>query len=361
MLKLDAQWRPGSFTKNFSWGDPKDGLVRLHEAIVVGFDGEIKNVTRKDFRSRIARLNRPDFIPLNFFLLNAVFDGESFVLVDELAYQALTRRHDGDFDALALLAFNNSYVGQWVGADQWQRYPAAWAYHYVIDRLAGQFQWDTASISADDIQRFVASDRRYTGATSRKLATNLAYMYRVGGLRQFSTAKVTRLWANAVFLCLDRLSAESGELTSEPVADDLVSKLERSKFEKLSGLESLDRALAVEALCKLYAACGGMQRWSVERVHERQQILIPHINQYLGSNEPWLVVDPLDATLAKAVPQACAMLARYVAGFEEIGGADSFDIEGFVKSRTQDAIGHIRALNISPRLSAEDLLRLTRD
>lgn len=360
MLKHDAQWRPGSFTKNFSWGQPADGLVRLYEAIVVGFDGKIEDVARRDFRSRVARLGRPDFIPLNFFLLNHVVAGESVILVDELVYHALTRPHGSDFDALALLAFNNSYVGRWVGAEQWQRYPAAWAYFYVTQRLSGQLLWDAASVTADDIEKFVARDARYTGETSRKLATNLAYMYKVGGLERFSASTVTRLWADAVFLCLDRIVAETGDLAGQATAEELADGLERTQFSRLSGLDSLDRELAIEPLCKLYSACGGMRRWSVESVHARQQILIPHINQYLGSNEPWLVVDPLDATLVKAIPQACAMLARYLAGFEEIGNPDSFDIESYVKARTQDAIGHLRALNISPRLSSEDLLRITR-
>ena len=360
MLNLEAQWRPGSFTKNFSWGQPGEGLEKLHEAIRVGFDGKIENVPRASFRARIVPLGRPDFIPLNFFLLNQVVDQQSYVVVDELVYADLTKPHDRDFDALALFAFNSSYVGTWTGAELWQKYPAAWAFFYVTDRLAQKSSWKTQSATADDIEDFVAGDRRYTGQTSRKLATNLAYMYKVGGLSRLSTSKVDRLWADIVFLALDRLVAEDGSMDAVSSLDYLLDLLEKSRFRQLSGLDSLGRNLAVEPLCKLYMACGGISRWSIERVHERQKVLIPHINQYLGSNEPTLFVDPKDATLMKAIPEACAMLARYVAGFAEIDDPASFDIESYVKARTQDAMANLRALNVSPRLSAEDLLRLTR-
>ncbi|MHA3841002.1 hypothetical protein ACX0GZ_07270 [Sphingomonas aestuarii] len=360
MLQLDAQWRPGSFTKNFSWGRSHEGLRNLHEAIRVGFDGRIEPVSRTEFRRRISSLGRPDFIPLNFFLLNDIVDGESVVLIDELAYSALTRDHDKDFDALALLAFNTSYVGSWKGAEAWQKYPATWAFFYITERVATELKWDTASVNADDIERFIKSSPRYTGETSRKLATNLSYMFKVGGLSRLSDGKVTRLWADATFLVLDRVSAERHALNAELSVDDLIDGLNRSRFDRLSGIASLDRTLAIEPLCKLYAACGGINRWSVEYVHQRQQILIPHINQYLGSNEPWVMVDPLDATLSKAVPQACAMLARYVAGFEELGPPSDFDVESYVRNRTQDALAHLKALNINPKMSAEDLMKITR-
>ena len=361
MLKSDAQWRPGSFTKNYAWGQPKEGLRRLHEAIRVGFNNDIVPVSRNLFRSRISGLGRPDFIPLNFFLLNAIQDGESVILVDELVYQALTRPHDADFDSLALLAFNNSFVGTWVTAEGWQRYPAVWAFHYITERLALQLRWDTDKVDADDIEEFVSKDPRYQGATSRKLATNLAYMYKVGGIAQLSASSVDENWANAVFLALDRLSAESSDFDAQATMEDLLGMLRLTRFDRLSGIDSFDRQLALEPLCRLYSACGGLSRWTVERVHERQHILIPHVNQYLGSNQPWAVVDPLDPSLIKAIPQACAMLARYFAKFEDVGDPAKFDVISFVKDRTQNALYHLRALHINPRMSAEDLLKLTRD
>ena len=63
------EWRPGSFTKNFSWGKER-GLRELHQVIRVGFDGKMTDVPRALFRRRVQRSGRPDFIPLNFFLFN---------------------------------------------------------------------------------------------------------------------------------------------------------------------------------------------------------------------------------------------------------------------------------------------------
>src|SRR3954465_5927488 len=97
-----AEWRPGSFTKNYSWGPLSDGLRRLYESIRVGFDGILEPVARTEFRRRIAPLGRPDYIPLNFFLFNEVRNGVSYVAVDELVFQALTFRHGSQFDKLAL-------------------------------------------------------------------------------------------------------------------------------------------------------------------------------------------------------------------------------------------------------------------
>ena len=122
-------WRPGSFTKNFSWGPPSGGLRQLHESIRVGFDGELKDVPRKIFRNRLTTSGRIDYIPANFFLYNKVVDGVDYIIVDELVFQALEVDHSRRFDRLALTAFNLSNVGRWQGAASYQKYPALWA-HY---------------------------------------------------------------------------------------------------------------------------------------------------------------------------------------------------------------------------------------
>lgn len=45
-------WRPGSFTKNFSWGDGA-GLSELHAVIRAGFNDTMADVPRDEFRDRI--------------------------------------------------------------------------------------------------------------------------------------------------------------------------------------------------------------------------------------------------------------------------------------------------------------------
>ena len=103
MPYVDQQWHPGSFTKNFGWGSDR-GLRELHEVIRAGFDRALTDVPREVFRARVARLGRPDFIPMNFFLLNGTIDGRDHILVDELVFQALEFDYSERFDRLALFA-----------------------------------------------------------------------------------------------------------------------------------------------------------------------------------------------------------------------------------------------------------------
>jgi hypothetical protein len=108
-------WKPGSFTKNFSWGPLTDGLLRLHESIRLGFNGQMADVPREVFRERVKAYERPDFIPMNFFLFNRRVAGIDYIVADELVFQALNFPHSPRFDKLALFTFNfpmrgNSHV-----------------------------------------------------------------------------------------------------------------------------------------------------------------------------------------------------------------------------------------------------------
>ncbi|MEQ1883016.1 MAG: hypothetical protein ABL878_18845, partial [Burkholderiales bacterium] len=212
------EWRPGSFTKNFSWGSPEYGLRVLHEMIRVGFNGNLEDVPRSQFRDRVQGSDRPDYIALNFFLFNKSVGGVDHIIADELVFQALTSEHSPRFDKLALFAFNFSYVGHWKGAAPYQRRPALWAFHYVADKVRKAYSWDTSRVTADDIEFFIKNDPRYTGATTRKLATNLKYLYSIGRLSEFASQKVERWWVDALFLALDRIiedRAAHGKTTTE--------------------------------------------------------------------------------------------------------------------------------------------------
>lgn len=94
-------WRPGSFTKNFSWGN-NQGLRALYENIRIGFDNTLQAVPREEYRRRVASAGRPDFIPVNFFLFNKVKDGTDYLIVDELVFQALNSKHSRRFDKLLI-------------------------------------------------------------------------------------------------------------------------------------------------------------------------------------------------------------------------------------------------------------------
>ena len=356
------EWHPGSFTKNFSWGPSDRGLRELHNLIRVGFDGRLEDVPRTIFRARVRELGRPDYIPLNFFLYNKIKFGTDFVVVDELVFQALNFRHSANFDKLALFAFNLSMVGTWKRAAPYQRRPALWAFHYVADRLGPLLEWDAKKISADDIERFVSSDSRYHAETARKLATNLAYLYGQGRLAEYKTKRAERWWLSALFLMLDRFCEEllaGGVVAQEERYEEYAIK---GGFHSISGPRSVERDLAFFHFTKLYGACGGRSRFSEEATLERQKILLPDIQHFANNPEPIGVFHPSDPKARGAVPRACAMLAQYVAGFEWIplDDLEDFDVEVYVRNRTQQALQYLHEHEISPRMSVEELLQLTR-
>jgi hypothetical protein len=169
-------WRPGSFTKNFSWGQPGSGLSHLHKAINVAFDGEALDVERNLARRRLRTAGLVDYIPANFFLLNRV-NGRSFIVADELVRTALSHPANRSFDRLAVFALHLSLAGAWLGARPEQRYPAEWAKHFVVSRVFASGQWNGSIMNAGEIESFISSYPDYSGVWAKKASTNLNYIY----------------------------------------------------------------------------------------------------------------------------------------------------------------------------------------
>jgi hypothetical protein len=308
-------------------------------------------------------LGRPDYIPLNFFLLNEVRGGVSYVAVDELVFQAITYRHSGQFDKLAMFAFNLSRVGRWSGAAAYQNRPALWAYHYVADRVGPDFEWNAGRISADDIERFVTGDPRYTGKTARKLATNLHYLFQVGKLRDFSSKKPERWWLSAIFLTLDRsVPAEGIEFGGLGEAR-LLGQLASAGFWLLSGRRSAAKDIAAAYFVALYAACGGRLRFSDEAVLERERQLVPnHVSNEAPEPRAIGVFHPTNPVARSAIPHACRVLAKYLAGFEifESEDLDDFDVETYIRERTEAALSELDRRGVRPKISGDELTQLMR-
>ena len=359
----EQDWKPGSFTKNFSWGPPANGLLELYESIRIGFAGEMQDVPRELFRQRVSQSGHSEYIPINFFLFNKSKDGLDYLIADELVFQALTARHSSSFDKLAVFALNLSYVGRWTGADAAQRRPALWANSYITEKVAGDYAWNTKKISADDIERFVAGNPRYKAKSARKLSTNLNYIYGIGHLSDFAGKRVERWWVDALFLALDRL-IEDKELDGERVSPERYgSLLGRSSFAQIAGARSLEKDLATKHLVALYTACGGRERFSDQHVRERTELTIPDVQWFAANdNRPQGAVHPSNPRILKTIPRACAMLAKY-AGFEVIDAdeLEVFDLQDFIRLHTQQALTRLRQGNVTPTMSVEELMRLTRD
>jgi len=354
------EWHPGSFTKNFSWGPD---LKVLHEMIRVGFADDFADVPRSKFRQRVRNNERPDYVALNFFLYNETRGGVDYVVLDELVFQALSFPHGPHFDRLALFAFNFSNVGRWKGASSFQRRPALWAHHYVADRVGPTFGWDTSRISADDIESFVSNDERYVGKTTRKLSTNLNYLYKVGRLDGYRSPKPERWWLSSLFLALDR-SVKPDQIGAGKLADAaLMGELMRSGFGAIGGKRSVAKDIAAGYFTSLYGVCGGLGRFVEEAVQDRERLLIPS----LIPNEPPAggkigVFHPTNPTARNAIPNICKVLAKYAAGFElfDAENLDDFNIESYIKSQTESALRSLKQLGVKPAISSDDLTRLTR-
>jgi hypothetical protein len=356
-------WRPGSFTKNFSWGRDS-GLRELYEIIRVGFDGVMEDVPRSTFRARVKIRNRPDFIAINFFLFNKPIDGTDYIIADELVYQALTAAHSSTFDKLALFAFNLSMCGRWAGSHPYQRRPALWANKYIVEHVSAELGWDTKSISADDIQDFVAGDVRYQAETTRKLATNLYHLYSVGGISRFSEPRISRWWVDSLFLMLDRVIEDrslDGKATPEGLYGSLLAVFD---FLPLTGGSTVEKELATKHLVALYSACGSRERFSDKLVNDRTNLLLPEVQNYIANDSrPGGAVHPTNPRILKSIPRICAMLAKYIAGFDFItpDEMEEFDLEEFIRRRTEEALRQLREKDITPTMTADEIMRITRE
>lgn len=362
MADQAEEWRPGSFTKNFSWGTEK-GFAQLYESIRIGFDLKLEDVPRKTFRERLKDVKRPDYIPINFFLFNRPKGGEDHLIVDELVFQAITGNHGPRFDKLALFAFNFSYVGVFKRAEAYQRYPARWATGYVRERVAGSHGWNTALVSADDIERFLAENPRWKAEGERKVATNLAHLYKIGRISDLKSDRVDRWWVDALFLALDRLIEDRSLSGQATLPSEYLSILTRSNFAAVSGKRSIEKDLAAKHLVRLYSACGGRERFSPEAVAARTELLAQDLRDWAGPNDPDPIgaIHPTNVRILKSIPPTCAMLA-VEAGFELLSSMamDEFDADDFIRESARAALDRLKAQGIQPTMSAEELLKLTR-
>lgn len=359
--QVPEDWKPGSFTKNFSWGPKSDGLVRLHESIRLGFAGKMENVPRKTFRERLQAAGLNDFIPMNFFLFNHRIEDIDYIVADEIVFQALTFDHSPRFDKLAIFALNFSYAGKFARATAEQRRPALWAHHYVRDRLGKQLRWDTSKVNANDIEAFLEGSANYKGQISRrKTATNLAYLYEAGGLAELKDSSIQRWWVDSLFLALDRL-IDDRKLDKKLTSDNMLgSLLHQSGFSELTGPRSLERELGSGHIVHLYAWCGGRERFSEKHV---EQVTKEKLKEFAmpNDNDPAGAVHPTNPRILKTIPKICAMLAKD-AGFEILDADElaNFDLETFIREHTRQALRMLQEKGIEPTMSSDELLRLTR-
>jgi len=347
-------WRPGSFTKNFRWGNRKsDGFIALHETINIGFNGEIQAVRRDEFRRRVRSFGRIDLIPVNFFLMNKIIEGESWLLPDELVFNAILFPHNSDFDNLAFSVFCMSYVGHYKGAKAGQDFPSLWSKHYISDQVAKN-NWSLDQVTANDIERFLKNSNNYKAKTSRKVATNLNYIIQLFDHKTYISDRLSRWWANALFACLDRIS-----LFDANAADSLnisLTNLAKINFIGISGKTSIEKKLAIPHLIKLYHQCGGINRYDEDFVNS----LDVEFEQSNSSN-PIVAIHPKNVANKKTMPRYCANLAK-LAGFHVINAdfLSEFDERTFNIENVNKAIQYLVQQGLTPNVDPEEFMKLLR-
>jgi hypothetical protein len=190
----------------------------------------------------------------------------------------------------------------------------------------------------------------------------LNYLYQIGRLAELNTSRVQRWWVAALFLAMDRLIDDRQAQKQRTPTKDWTTLLDLSNFHFITGRRSVERDLATRHLLKLYDACGARERFSEEQTRERQKVLLPDIQYFANSNDPLEALHPSNPAIVKTVPRACAMLAAY-AGFItlELDQLAELDIPAFVKNFTRETLEKLRARGVSPTLTADELMRLTRE
>lgn len=166
-----------------------------------------------------------------------------------------------------------------------------------------------------------------------------------------------------MFLTLDRVIEDRRSSNKSVSISKYLDFLLTSGFQELSGRRSIAKDLAGKHFIELYRACGGPDRFSDEQVKIHSNVLFPELEWYSANSvKPVIAVHPTNPSSLKAIPRACAMIAKYI-GFEtlELDDLDEFDVSKFIRNHTRNALEKLRAKNIKPTISAEELLRLMRD
>jgi hypothetical protein len=354
MADHTQNWHPGSFTKNFGWGNEENGLAALHRAIRVGFEDDRHDVPREVFRRRLEAKGLNFFIPANFFLFNFVDGSNDWIVYDELVFQAVTFTHSLDFDRLALLAFNLSLAGTWRGAKPWQRRPALWSNRYIAERLGGTHKWDVSKVDADDIEYFFVSDERYHARTTRKLSTNLAYLYRLGGLEQVVASRIERWWMNAAFLAADRFTYLS--LVPQPSVASLREMFDSFAFLDLTGGQTVEKRYALGRVVQMFVSVGGVDRFS------RSAAALA--SGKTNDGRPFGVIDKKLPRAPKSLPPGVDSgfgLLDASFGYLDYDELERFDPDAFVREASLRALKRMREMGISPTMTSDELMKLLRN
>jgi hypothetical protein len=230
-------YTPASFTKNLGLGLD---YQKLQGAIAHGFQGELKPVTRRDWRQNAGMDDRyRELIPLDFFLFSARGAKDDYVLPDELVQQSMTAPHSKTFDRLALFAFHFAQSGTWRNSMWDDGRVAGWSNEFIREVVWQNSAWQRAALTDECVLEFIASRVQGTDKTHTKMFTNYRHMLRISGVFDGLMADPIDLqpeqWgAKACMIVWDRM-AYGGKLDKFPNRGNLISVFLHEEVYKLLG------------------------------------------------------------------------------------------------------------------------------
>jgi hypothetical protein len=173
-------YTPASFMKNLGLGLD---CQKLQGAIAHGFRGELKPVTRKDWRENAGMSDRyRELVPLDFFLFSKRGDKDDYVLVDELVQQSVSVPYGRMFDRLALFTFHFAQSGTWRNSMWDDGKVAGWSNEFIRQFVWQDNAWQRVALSDECILEFIVSRVQGTDKTHTKMFTNYRHLLRISGV-----------------------------------------------------------------------------------------------------------------------------------------------------------------------------------
>lgn len=256
-MALRTKYAPGSFTKNFAWAGT--GFKRLHTAIRAGYSNSLAPVQRDKWREDSAINDASlELIPINFFLHNK----NGGMSIDELVFQAVKRPHTIDFDRLALFAFHLNRIGKPPGRGVER--PALWANQFAKEELWSRGNWQSAPLSQQNIDDFIAETMDASDDVRIKCRNNYRYFFELAGYLPSSTLTIntgSESWAAAaLYLTWDRYLLDGGRKTEER----LLERLTVEELHKLIGVSEASLQATAKAAAPKYLAAGDLKRFALQ-------------------------------------------------------------------------------------------------
>lgn len=250
-------YSPGSFTKNFGSGVDYQKLVR---AISKGFQGELKPISRQDWRKNAGNPDRArDLIPLNFFLFNK----DDNVLVDEFVEQCVKGPYDRALDRLSLFVFHLANSGHWKEAERLDGRIAGWCNEFALS-IWTEYGWHAGALTKKNLDKFIDGRVSAYKKTKVKVRNNYWYFLKIAGALdphgEFVDLQPQEWGVSACKIFWDRLTYQ-GMLSKQPTKSALLAAFNEHEIYKLmSCSEELGNEIAKGAADE-YLKMGTVQRF----------------------------------------------------------------------------------------------------